>query len=152
MIIVSPTPSVLPSLVRHLISGVCMGLAAALVYLLWTGSFEWEVTVRLVNLGMLLGILRWLLACANLPGSSSADEAIKAPGERPVHRPTPFVSRLSSFLHCPEEDLHQQRKNFTSRMRFWTRVSLDTRCGPKPSWLIRQLLARIRDNVRGNPR
>ena len=148
MIIASPTPSVLPSLVRYLITGISLGLVVAFVYVAATGLFDWQITIRLVNLGMLIGILRWLLACAKLP-ASGRDEGTTI-STKPIHRPRPFVSRLSHFLHCNEDDLRHRRSRFTSRMRFWSRAPLDARHGPKPAWLIRQLLERIRDTVRGN--
>ena len=150
MIIVSPTPSVLPLLVRHLIVGISLGLVVALVYAATTGFFEWQVSVRLVNLGFLIGVLRWLLACASLTGSR--DEPTVTAHYRPVHRPKPFTNRLSRFLHCPEEELQEEehRVTFISRMRFWSRVPLDSPHRPKPAWLIREILERIRERVRGS--
>ena len=146
MIIVSPTPSVLPALVRHLIVGISLGLIVALVYAASTGFFEWQVSVRLVNLGFLIGVLRWLLACANLTGSKN--EPTVTAQFRPVHRPKPFTNRLSHFLHCPEEELQEHRVTFISRMRFWSRGRPDSPHRPKPAWLIRQILERIRERVR----
>ena len=150
MIIISPTPSVLPSLARHLIVGISLGLIVALIHAFLTGFFEWQVSVRLVNLGFLIGLLRWLLACANLAGTTP--EPAAPARSKPVHQPTPFGSRLSHFLHCPEEDLQAKQSRFISRMRFWSRVPLDARHGPKPAGLIREILERIRDRVRAGKR
>jgi hypothetical protein len=56
----------------------------------------------------------------------------------------PYQERLASFLQCDEQALGEGEVPFHSRMRFWCRVPLVRWRGPKPGWLIRRFLERIR--------
>lgn len=68
---------------------------------------------------------------------------------RPEHRPKEFAERLAGYLHCEQEELAAPRPYAPSKMSFWSRVGQLRWFGPKPAWLMRRLLERIREQVHG---
>jgi hypothetical protein len=81
-----------------------------------------------------------------LPNRDLVD-APPAPG--PEHHPKDFTERLAGYLHCEEEELAGPRPYPASSMSFWSRVGQLRWMGPKPAFIIRRLLERIREQVHG---
>ncbi len=71
------------------------------------------------------------------------------PSASPEHQPKDFSQRLAGYLHCDQEQLVEPRPYPESKMSFWSRVGRLRWMGPKPAYLIRRLLERIREQVRG---
>jgi hypothetical protein len=71
------------------------------------------------------------------------------PAPRTERRPKEFTERLAGYLHCPTEELAGPRPVAPSKMSFWSRVGQLRWFGPKPAYLVRRLLERIREQVRG---
>jgi hypothetical protein len=71
---------------------------------------------------------------------------LPAGGDAP---PEDFHHRLAHYVHCDEAQLNEPGPPYESRMPFWSLVDFRSWHGPKPAWLIRQVLERIRACVRG---
>ena len=78
------------------------------------------------------------------PSSANRTDALPAPTP-----PRPFEKRLAQFLHCDLKELDTPRDERRSKMIFWSVVPLGPGRGPKPAWLIRQILQRIHRLVHG---
>jgi hypothetical protein len=70
-------------------------------------------------------------------------------GEQP---PANFQYRLAHYLHCDEACLNQPHPPYESKMTFWSLVDFHRWFGPKPAWLMRRMLERIRACVHGTSR
>lgn len=64
--------------------------------------------------------------------------------------PKPFRIRLARFLGVAPSELTTDQSRAESKMPFWMAATVFARRGPKPLWLIRFLLDRIRRAVRGS--
>ncbi|WP_182866979.1 hypothetical protein [Stieleria mannarensis] len=63
---------------------------------------------------------------------------------RPVGTSKSFRTRLAGFVHKPESEVMADSDPVKSRMTFWTSARAFSRHPPKPSWLIRHYIIRIR--------
>ena len=89
-----------------------------------------------------------------VPSARRKEKPLRHP---PAHQPAPFDRRLARFVrHAPplidQSVSDDDALDPPSRMPFWSIVDPRTWHGPKPAALIRRLLERIRDAVRGTGR
>lgn len=104
------------------------------------------VTAGSIAFGIMAGKLGSLT-----PGprsSTSIDKHRRRP-PRPEHHPKEFTERLAGYLHRDPKELAEPRPYAESNMSFWSRVGQLRWFGPKPAYLIRRLLERIRAQVHG---
>ena len=144
------------SFLWHLLLGAVIGLTVGTILFVLRGSNDPHAIVRTTNIGVVIGFLAWLLrAAAESSALSTARRAANSGKRVPENSPTPFAKRLAQYTGCDEEELNQPRPDFKSTMTFWSLIDfrtwslIDFRTwhGPKPVWLIRRLLRRIRERV-----
>ena len=140
-------PSIWLSLVRFVFAGFLLGVTFALAISRWFDPLDdLSTIIRVGNVGIVVSILIWLARSA--PRTHPNTERCVKDG--PQQTPVAFTTRLAHFVGCSSEELQQARPKYRSRMKFWSLMPISQGHGPKPTWLIRHLLERIRDGVHHN--
>ena len=149
----APRRSVLTwkSFLWHLFVGAVIGLAVGAIPFALPEIYDDPYDIaRMGSVGVLIGFLIWFFRAvgeSSAPPTArrSADSAKRLPGMTPA----PFARRLAQFTGGEEEELNRPRPRPKSKMTFWSLVDFRTWHPPKPAWLIRRILHRIRESVRG---
>jgi hypothetical protein len=143
------------SFLAFVAAGAVCGIVCAPSYAstYWTTSAGQRVfaIVGCIVLGAAAGAFVWIarvgLADANAARTSRRGDPMD-PVKSPVAPPPAFEQRLAAFLHCTTEELHAPRPRPQSTMPFWSIVDFASYVGPKPAWIIRRILERIRATLR----
>jgi hypothetical protein len=120
----------------HWVNGTGQLVYAAVSFLVvWVAAsvFVWLCTIAVGN--------------SNDQPTSTCMDPI-GPSKHPGQPPAAFEHRLAAFLRCSEQELLRPRPRTQSKMPFWSIADVRSYVGPKPVWIIRRILERIRATMR----